>query len=44
MEKSKLIKKKTKKVVKKVTDKVAKSLKKGFENIGTPIAKRNGII
>jgi hypothetical protein len=37
-------KKDKKKVLKKVTRIVLKSLRKGMENIGHPIAKRNGII
>jgi len=38
------MKKKNKKIVKKVTKVILKSIKKGFENMGHPIAKRNGII
>jgi hypothetical protein len=37
-------KKKTKSKLSKVVKKVTKSIKKGFENIGQPIAKSNGII
>lgn len=33
-----------KKLLKKVTKVILKSIRKGFENIGQPIAKRNGII
>lgn len=33
-----------KKPLKKITKAILKSLKKGMENIGHPIAKRNGII
>jgi hypothetical protein len=40
-----MLKKKTKKKpLKKVTKAILKSLRKGMENIGHPIAKRNGII
>lgn len=36
--------KKKKKILKKVKKMVLKSLKKGMENIGTPIAKKTGLI
>ena len=39
-----MLKKKAKKKIKKVKKIILKSLKKGMENIGTPIAKNNGII
>lgn len=35
---------KTKKKIKKIKKVLCTSFKKGMENIGTPIAKRNGII
>jgi len=38
------MKKKNKKIVKKVTKVILKSIKKVIENMGHPIAKRNGII
>lgn len=39
-----LKKKINKKLLKKIRKVVCKSIKKGIENIGHPIAKRNGII
>jgi hypothetical protein len=39
-----MIKKKTKRKLKKIKKAVCKSIKKGMENMGHPIAKRNGII
>lgn len=39
-----MLKKKTKKKLKKIRLVVCKSIKKGIENIGTPIAKSKGII
>ena len=39
-----MLKKKTKTKLKKIRKVVCKSIKKGIENIGHPIAKRNGII
>lgn len=39
-----MLKKKTKKKLKKIRLIVCKSLKKGMENIGEPIAKSKGII
>jgi len=38
------IKRKTKKKLLKIRKAVCKSIKKGIESIGEPIAKRNGII
>lgn len=40
----KTIKRKAKKKIRKIKKAVLSSLKKGIENIGHPIAKRNGII
>lgn len=39
-----MLKTKTKKKLKKIRTKVCKSIKKGIENIGYPIAKSKGII
>jgi hypothetical protein len=44
MENKKKKKKLAKKIAKKVVSKIGKYLKKGFEHIGEPIAKKNGII
>jgi hypothetical protein len=42
--KKKKDKKLAKKIAKKVISEIGKSLARGFENIGTPIAKSKGII
>lgn len=39
-----MLKKKTKRKLKKIKKAVCKSIKKGIENIGHPIAKAKGII
>jgi hypothetical protein len=39
-----MLKKKTKTKLKKIKKAVCKSIKKGIENMGTPIAKSKGII
>jgi hypothetical protein len=39
-----MLKKKTKTKIKKIKKAVCKSIKKGIENMGTPIAKSKGII